>query len=613
MFATEINKLRQEIINILSINIDLLFQKIDAVNQQQPDAHRPLDEERKFLLCLYLRGYSQESIRQKYQSLGLTITKNDINNKMRSVNAGIEKLPGDNTPENTTDNLKKMKVLINYLLEYGYKITNNRSDTCLSLGGRYFLSYERNLERTRATQQFLLQDYNSALASFLQLWDEGNRDEETLIYSNNSWLLANKNNLEREYGIASFKLYKIAVVIPVLYNNGSVAQNLLKGIATLQLKINLALNNSKQLYHPLAENFSEIVPFKFNNREKFGLLIYIAQDDRDLESLQSNSAIAIQNINDLIGVIGHYSSEATANALRIYATSNIPLITASAASNNLPSNWSRANNIFYRVTTKNEIQAGTLARFVSEREPQGKLAVMYNSHSDYCCSFKETFERSFSGETVLEYENLSGNNYDELQEKITQAQDKNVNIILLIPDGGINLGSLTVAGSIVRQILARDCWLVGGASLIHQDTLEWVREASRGQDITKNIEKIVISSPWFPNQENNNCVARQFCRESQLIWQKPINTWREGTAYDSALMLALALDIFNSQGGGDRHEFSTVLQKFKQNNNDRGVTGNLLFDRRGDRLESPVDLVGIVRESNSNSNQIKYCFRSLSN
>ena len=599
MFTKKINQLRQEIIDILSIDIDLLFQKIDEVNQQPPEIHNSLDEERKFLLCLYLRGYSQDNIRQKYQSLGLIITKSDINNKMRSVNAGIREL--------TTQ--KDRCALINYLLEYGYKITNNRPDTCLSLGGRYFLS-NYNLERTRATQKFLLQDYNSALASFWRHWDESERDEETLIYLNNSWLLANQTILEQEYGIASFKLYKIAVVIPVLYNNGAVAQNLLKGIAILQLKINLALSNSDRLHHPLGEDFSEVEPFKFNNREKFGLLIYIAKDDRDLEYSQSNTAIAIKHTQNIMAVIGHYSSETTAKALKTYVTSNIPLITASAASDNLPG-WSRASSIFYRVTTKNEIQAGTLARFINQREPQAKLAIMYNSHSDYCCSFRSSFLKNFSGEIVLEYKNLSVINYNELRENITQAQDRKVNVILLIPDGGIHLSSLTVAGNIIRQILARNCWLVGGASLIHQDTLEWVREAFKEQKTTRGLDKIVISSPWFREQEDNNSVARQFCHESQIIWQELIDTWREGTAYDSALILAKALDNFNSQGGGDRHYFCKVLYKFKQNTNCQGVTGNLQFDRHGDRLEAPVKLVGIVREHDRTSNQSEYCFRSL--
>ena len=606
MFTREINQLRLEIINILSINIDLLIEKIDEVNQQIPEYHKPLDEERKFLLCLYLRGYSSDRIIQKYESLDLKITKHNISNRMRNVLGGIKKL--------LQHNISDWTIVINYLLEYGYKITNNNADTCLSLGGRYFLANDRSCEATQATQKFLLQDYHSALASFLQLWDEGDRHGETLIYLNNSWLLANQNILKQEYGIASFRLYKIAVVIPVLYNNGSVAQNLLRGIATLQLKINLALDNSNKLYYPLAENLSDIEQFKFDNRQKFGLLVYIAQDDRDLENPQSNTAIAIQDIDDIMGVIGHYSSEATANALKIYATSNIPLITASAASNNLPGNWERANSLFYRVNTKDEIQAGELARFIGEREPQARLAIMYNSHSDYCCSFKQSFLNYFSGEIILNYGNLSSNNYDELREKITQAQDHNVNIILLIPDGGIHLSSLPLAGSIIRQILALNCWLVGGATLIHQDTLEWVREALKGQEITKGLDKIVFSCPWFPDPENQPSFAKQFYEDSNSIWQEYINTWREGTAYDSVLMLAKAIDKFNSQGCGDRYNFCTVLDElFKQNNNSQGVTGNLHFDNQGDRLGSTAKLVGVVRENKSTSNQIKYCFRFLSN
>ena len=603
MFSREIEHLRLEVIDILSIDIDLLIQKIDEVNQEIPEYHKPLNEERKFLLCLYLRGYSSDRIIQKYQSLGLNVTNHYISNRMRNVLKGIKKLIQNNNSDST--------LVINHLLEYGYKITNNNRDNCLSLGGRYFLANDRSLGAIQATQKFLLQDYSSAFASFLQLWDEGDRHGETLIYLNNSWLLANQNILKQEYGIASFHLYKIAVVIPVLYNNGSVAQNLLRGIATLQLKINLSLSNNNKIYYPLAENLREIEQFEFNNRQKFGLLVYIAQDDRDLENPQSNTAIAIQNIDDIMGVIGHYSSEATANALKIYATSNIPLITASAASNNLPGNWERAKNLFYRVNTKDEIQAATLARFINEREPQAKLAIMYNSHSDYCCSFKKSFLKYFSGEIILNYENLSSNNYDELQATITEAQQRQVNVILLIPDGGIHLASLSLAGSIIRQILESNCWLVGGSTLIHQDILEWVREASQRQEITTNLEKIVISCPWFPDEQNPNSLAQQFCQESQLIWQEAINTWREGTAYDSALMLAKAIDKFNPQGGGDRYEFTQVLHEFKQNNNYLGVTGNLQFDRCGDRLEPPVKLVGVVRENNHPSNQIRYCFRSF--
>ena len=96
MFTIELNRLRQEIIDILSIDIDLLFQKIDEVNQQPPESHNPLDEERKFLLCLYLRGYSNKQIIQIYHQLELTVTEAYLSNRIRNVRKGIRRLVGNN-------------------------------------------------------------------------------------------------------------------------------------------------------------------------------------------------------------------------------------------------------------------------------------------------------------------------------------------------------------------------------------------------------------------------------------------------------------------------------------------------------------------------------------
>lgn len=302
-----------------------------------------------------------------------------------------------------------------------------------------------------------------------------------------------------------------------------------------------------------------------------------------------------------MAVIGHYSSEMTATALAIYDRSGIPLINSSSTSDELSSFDSIA---FYRLTTLDLVNARHLIEMLavhfSERAAV-KVAIIYNHNSSYSKSCYQAtvgnLERYSAQFTCLTpYPSLSADYY-QVREYLGEIDRQQVDIVIIIADGGVEPNSLNNIGAIINR---QNCWIVGSATLYQENVLHWLDEQN-----AESISQIMACVPWHWQSPTNGCqskniTARKFCQLGTHLWGKGNLTWRSATAFDSASIVIDTLVRYQQRNNGVALQTSAALLEqmdlaFKKGKQVvKGVTGQIKFDRsNGDRLDPPAEIVRV--------------------
>ena len=194
-------------------------------------------------------------------------------------------------------------------------------------------------------------NYSRAIKLLAESWNSESRDPETLIYLNNA--LLEENNI---------KSYTIAIVVPILkignsqnsdQQNNTIdkseqnphrAKEFLRGVAMLQTQFNLEFFDKHDKVKEdinsddIENTFFSHIRKALNKRSKFvgsfnkgesmsgvGLKVIIADDD-NIDENAKDIAKKLSENEDILGVIGHYTSEATVASVDIYKDRNLALI-----------------------------------------------------------------------------------------------------------------------------------------------------------------------------------------------------------------------------------------------------------------------------------------------
>lgn len=124
------------------------------------------------------------------------------------------------------------------------------------------------------------------------------------------------------------------------------------------------------------------------------------QDDRDLPE-QGRSAAQKLIDQDVIGVIGHYSSDVTLEALPVYVEAQTALISPSVTLSKVP----HEGQFFFRTIGDNRLQTETVAQFIRTGQYQ-RVAVVSNSSlfgKDLAETLMQTLQKE-TGPTLKLYE-----------------------------------------------------------------------------------------------------------------------------------------------------------------------------------------------------------------
>lgn len=407
-------------------------------------------------------------------------------------------------------------------------------------------------EKQQGIDAFKASNYQSAITWLEKARNRQMGDPETLIYLNNARLESQAE-----------QAYTIAVVAPIK-NSPNLSAEILRGIAQAQDEINHKKIHGK------------------------GLKVLIADDAND-QGKANQVAKELVKRKDILGVLGHYTSEMSLSTLDIYQADNLVLISYGSTSTDLSPYGLKPGHVFFRSVPTTQVTALALTSYLAKQLPQQKVAVFYNPQSPYSRSLRDQFQLSIdsSGGKIIEEFDLCQVVFNA-ENNLDQAQHQGATAIALFPDGRICAASYPNVLATIRANSKRYPIMVSGWTLSRAETLESVRDYA--------VEKLVVAAPWHQLSSPN----LDFLETAETLWGKS-EVWGEGVngatamTYDAAKALIAALA--NPSQPNSRAEVRNVLAEpsFQAT----GATGIIRF-LGGDRREPVNVLLKVVPSKNCN-------------
>ena len=459
---------------------------------------------------------------------------------------------------------------------------------------------------------------NSLKDSYDNYLDLCPNDPEIQIYLNN--IDAGKN---KDY-------IAIAVAVPISgEEEARDSQEILRGVALAQNKWNRDENN-QDLQVAIA-----IADYGNQNSQK-----EIKSAEKITTSLASQK--------EILGVIGHFSTEITEYIAPIYQKNKLLLISASSAtkrkntdvnqsdvaqSNNekcLSSkkrSWACLNSYIFRTSLSDVVQLKNLVDTVDSKH---KIAFIYEEDSTYSRSYILTLKTLISQENIIEinsdacnFSKYGSRGKPKLCLRKIEELDTNITKLLLVPTSK-NKKSFD---KLIKEndSSSNKLRLLGSDSIY---TEEFVKNGDKSP--REDTTGMLVFVPWHRSntlcQEGANRLeckaAKLFSNRSSADQKKqeyePFKiSWRTATAYDATLAMLNGLRISNEQcnvpminkPGFDinrcmrnnlkgmllSEDFKTKMSKDSK----AGALGSIVFDENGDR-ESEGKSGVVVEVKNGN-------------
>ena len=402
----------------------------------------------------------------------------------------------------------------------------------LSGGKKLLISDKATTTKQSAVEAIASGNYNAAISDLQASLKTNRNDPEALIYLNNA-------------RIGDRKSYTIAAAVPIGVDINA-AQEILRGIAQSQNEIN-------------ASGGINGTPLK----------VLIANDD-DSPEIASQIASALANNSEILAVVGHFSSDATLAASKIYQENQLVAISPTSTSVQLSGIGS---NVF-RTVPSDRFAANALSRYMLTKLQKQKAAIFFNSASGYSKSLKNEFATALygdGGQIVSEFDFAKANFNAADSFKI--AIDQGAEVIML----AANTATLDQALQVV-QLNAKRLPLLAGDGVYTAKTLQIGGAAAAD---------MVLAVPWhiLSNPQSN------FLQTSKQLWNAEVS-WRTALAYDAATAIIVGLGRNPTRAGIQQalsaSDFSAT-----------GASGPIRFLPSGDRNRA-VQLV-IVQPGNRTS------------
>lgn len=387
----------------------------------------------------------------------------------------------------------------------------------------------------QASNDFKAAKYSNAANAFL----EAPKNPEAVIYRNNA--------LARQVGDP----YLLAVVVPASRQKQDIAQEILRGAADAQTQFNANPSNRQ-------------------------VELIIANDDDDPDTARA-IAQGLANNSSMLGVIGHYSSQVSQAALKIYEPSKLAMVSPTSTATNLSS-----SEVFFRTAPSNQAYAQKLAEHLTKDPSIKNIAVFYHKGNSYSYTFKNDFESFAPGITTVQID--LKDRYFNADAEINKLFQNGVHSVLLIPSSEIPSSeiaevALNIAEAYKSQFRNQKLKLFGGDVLYTPEILKESGNAFLG---------MILVVPWFASNSG-------YAKDAERTWGGQIS-YRTAGSFDAAQALISTLK--------HRATRSEVLQQLKDVDIEsidkfgKATTSGqeLRFRENGDRNIDPV-LVQVVPRS----------------
>ncbi len=348
---------------------------------------------------------------------------------------------------------------------------------------------------------------------------------ETKIYFNNA-------------KIGDGTAFKIAVAVPIQSDlNGSL--EILRGVAQAQEEVN-----------------------KMGGINGVPLKVVIADDAGKTENAVQVAQILSKD-EQVLGVVGHYASDASIAASKVYKDTKLVSISPVSTSVELTK---LSNPYFFRTVPSDYVSGRALADYALQKIQRKQAVVFFNSHSGYSQSLKNEFAAALSlgGGSVVKEIDLSAADFSAAK---ALGQATSADVIML----AANTDTLDKALQVV-QSNPKKLPVLGGDDVYAPKTLEVGRQQAL---------KMVVAVPWHIEAHAGD----KFARASRQMWGAAVN-WRTALAYDAAQSLVTALKTGSNRVGVRDALAANGFQAM-------GGSGVVRFLSSGDR-NAGIQLVQVV-------------------
>ncbi len=337
-------------------------------------------------------------------------------------------------------------------------------------------------EIVAATKDFLLQDYSRAVNGFSAALAKNKNNPEVLIYLNNAKIGKNKS-------------FTIAVSVPMI-SDPNVAQEILRGVAQAQNQVNQSggINGT---------------PLK----------IIIADDQNKADVAQAVAQKLISN-SEVLGVIGNFSSGVTLAAGKVYGDGKLVLISPTSTAVQI----SGLSKYVFRTVPSDRFAGDALARYMLNNLKKQKVAVFFNSQSEYSKSIKDVFTTAIfgSGGQVVKEFDLTSAGFNASQ-AVKEARDQGAEVLMLASNTSSLDQALQVAQANTNPVLS----MLGGDDMYDSKTLKVGQQSVEG--LTVAVAWHILGDP-----------EASFPKEATQLWGSEVN-WRSAMAFDATTSLIAAL------------------------------------------------------------------------
>jgi branched-chain amino acid transport system substrate-binding protein len=395
----------------------------------------------------------------------------------------------------------------------------------ISAGDKLLIASNASPEKRAATEAIARSNYSEAVSQLEKAQAANRNDPEGLIYLNNA-------------RIGNQKSYNIAAAVPIGSDVNS-ATEILRGVAQAQNEVNQA-------------GGIKGIPLK----------VLIANDENKPAVAEQVANVLVKN-PDVLGVVGHFSSDVSLAAGKVYQSGQLVAISPVSTSVQL----SGFGNYIFRTVPSDRFAGNALSRYMLTQLKRQKAAVFFNSSSNYSKSLKGEFTTALygdGGKVVAEYD--LGSNAFKAGDSVEQAIKQGAEVLMLAPDSPTLDKALQVVAANRNRLK-----LLTGDDAYTPQTLQIGGPSAVG---------MVLAVPWHILGDPQS----SFPKAASQLWGGEVN-WRTALAYDATKALIAGIERNPSRAGVQQALSSSDFSA-------TGSSGEIKFLPSGDRNRA-VQLVTI--------------------
>lgn len=451
-----------------------------------------------------------------------------------------------------------------------------------SWGERILIPTNSNLEKQKGIDAFDKKNYQQSINYFHESLKQNQNDPETLIYLNNAVAMqpsqshklpvTNKSNPIKCF-IPDSKPLKIAVVAPSIQNTQTqINEEVLRGVAQAQNKIN-------------------------SNCGIVGRLLQVViVDDNDVSNTSENVAKKLSEQQDILAVVGHYSSTSTLKTGKIYETNQMVAISPSSTAVRRSPDKKDGMNLskyVFRTPINDGIAIDNLIDYMVNTLGHKRAAIVYDSSRVYSQKFRQELKNKLESPQINgEFIDIPECDFFSSNAKLKiciEKANQTVKVLALIPNTN---SSLNKALDMIDSNKYPNLTLLGGDTLYNK-TVE-----NRGE----KAKNLAIAIPWFQDEANPS----PFEKNAQQLWNAQVN-WRTAMSYDATKAIIEGLRRMGNNPTREGMQQVLSASDFSA----EGAAGNIEFDRNGDRRitskkNGEIGVLVRVKCDNSSSEDCKF-------